>query len=266
MSESKGKIIFAILAVLLLLFGGGVTLYPFLNGLWVEHTMHKDAENFLLLLAEEEKAPEKPMENESYVIVGEADRTETTEPQPPAEHTQLWLDMKAYNEAIFREGQEGLSDPASYEKPSFRLSDYGLNSEVFGVLSIPRLELRMPIYLGATKENMANGAAVMGQTSLPIGGENTNCVLAGHRGWNGAAYFLYVDRLIPGDMVTVTNLWETLNYKVSDIKVIDPNDVEAIHIQANRELLTLLTCHPPASGGKQRYLVFCERIDNMEVS
>ena len=34
MSESKGKIIFAILAVLLLLFGGGVTLYPFLNGLW----------------------------------------------------------------------------------------------------------------------------------------------------------------------------------------------------------------------------------------
>ena len=33
MSGSKGKIIFAILAVLLLLFGGGVTLYPFLNGL-----------------------------------------------------------------------------------------------------------------------------------------------------------------------------------------------------------------------------------------
>ena len=59
MSESKGKIIFAILAVLLLLFGGGVTLYPFLNGLWVEHTMHKDAENFLLLLEDspEERRP-----------------------------------------------------------------------------------------------------------------------------------------------------------------------------------------------------------------
>ena len=26
-----------------------------------------------------------------------------------------------------------------------------------------------------------------------------------------------------------------------------------------RELLTLLTCHPYASGGKQRYLVICER-------
>ena len=259
MSGSKGKIIVAILAVLLLLFGGGILLYPYLNGLCVEYTMHRDAEDFLLLLEESQGET-------SYVIVGEPGRTETTEPQPPAEHTQLWLDMKAYNEAIFREGQEGLSDPAAYETPSFRLSDYGLDSEVFGVLSIPRLELRMPIYLGATKENMANGAAVMGQTSLPIGGENTNCVLAGHRGWNGAAYFLYVDRLIPGDTVTVTNLWETLTYKVSDIKVISPNDVEAIHIRPNRELLTLLTCHPPASGGKQRYLGFCERTDNMEVS
>ena len=47
MSGSKGKIIFAILAVLLLLFGGGVTLYPFLNGFWVEYTFHRDAEEFL---------------------------------------------------------------------------------------------------------------------------------------------------------------------------------------------------------------------------
>lgn len=263
MSGSKGKVIFAILAVPLLLFGGGVTLYPFLNGLWVNHTMHRDAEEFLLLLEEDEKAPEKPMEDKSYVIAGE---TETAESTAPEQYPELWLDMKAYNEAIFREGQEGLSDPVAYETPSFQLSDYGLNSEVFGVLSIPRLELRMPIYLGATKENMENGAAVMGQTSLPIGGDNTNCVLAGHRGWNGAAYFLYVDRLVPGDTVTVTNLWETLNYKVSEIKVISPNDVDAIHISPNRELLTLLTCHPPASGGKQRYLVFCERTDNMEVS
>ena len=260
MSESKGKIIFAILAVLLLLFGGCILLYPYLNGLWVNHTMHKDAEDFLLLL---EETPEESQGKPSYVIAGDA---ETVESIVPEQYPQLWLDMKAYNETIFREGQEGLSDPAAYEKPSFLLSDYGLNSEVFGVLSIPRLELRMPIYLGATKENMANGAAVMGHTSLPIGGTNTNCVLAGHRGWNGAAYFLYIDRLIPGDTVTVTNLWETLNYKVSEIKVISPNDVGAIHIQPNRELLTLLTCHPPASGGKQRYLVFCERIDNMEVS
>ena len=253
MSESKGKIPFVILAVLLLLFGGGTMLYPALNGLWVEQTMHRDSEDFLLLL--EEDAERIAVEN-SYVIPGEP---ESEKPDLPEQYSQLWLDMKAYNEAIFREGQNGLADPSAYEDACFWLSDYGLDSEVFGVLSIPKLDLQMPIYMGATKENMAAGAAVMGQTSLPIGGSDTNCVLAGHRGWNGAAYFLYINQLEPGDTVTVTNLWETLNYQVKETRIIDPNDVEAILIQPGHELLTLLTCHPPASGGKQRYLVFCER-------
>lgn len=260
MSESKGKILFVILAILLLLFGGGTILYLSLNGLWVEQTMHRDSEDFLLLLEED---AERTAEENSHVVPEEP---ESEKSNVPEQYSQLWLDMKAYNEAIFREGQKGLSDPSAYEDVCFRFSDYGLNSEVFGVLSIPKLNLQMPIYMGAAKENMAAGAAVMGQTSLPIGGSDTNCVLAGHRGWNGAAYFLYINQLEPGDTVTVTNLWETLNYQVKETKVIDPNDVEAILIQPGRELLTLLTCHPPASGGKQRYLVFCERDYEMEVS
>mgnify|MGYP000906479886 CR=1 FL=1 len=262
MSESKRKIFFAILAVLLLLPGCIMLLYPSLNGLWVDYTMRRNAEAFRSYVVLSQGVPEQEA---SHVV---NPQPEPTQPQSqlPSEHPQLWLDMKAYNEDIFREGQESLSNPTAYEKSSFRLSDYGLESEVFGVLSIPRLSLEMPIYLGASKQNMANGATVMGQTSLPIGGSNTNCVLAGHRGWNGAAYFLYINQLEPGDTVTVTNLWETLTYEVVETRIISPNDVDAIHIQPNRELLTLLTCHPPASGGKQRYLVFCERVYEMEVT
>ena len=256
MSESKRKIFFAILAVLLLLSGCIILLYPSLNGLWVDYTMRRNAEAFRSYVVLSQGVPEQEA---SHVV---NPQPEPTQPQSqlPSEHPQLWLDMKTYNEAIFREGQESLSNPTAYEESSFYLADYGLESEVFGVLSIPRLSLEMPIYLGASKQNMANGATVMGQTSLPIGGSNTNCVLAGHRGWNGAAYFLYINQLEPGDTVTVTNLWETLTYEVVETQIISPNDVDAIHIQPNRELLTLLTCHPPASGGKQRYLVFCERV------
>ena len=254
MSESKGKIFFAILAALLLLSGSIILLYPSLNGLWVDYTMRRDAQEFLSYVEVKPFTPEEGIPSETI----SQERVE--ESASPTEHTQLWLDMKAYNEAIFREGQEGLSNPTAYEESGFYLADYGLESEVFGVLTIPRLSLEMPIYLGASKQNMANGATVMGQTSLPIGGSNTNCVLAGHRGWNGAAYFLYINQLEPGDTVTVTNLWETLTYEVVETQIISPNDVDAIHIQPNRELLTLLTCHPPASGGKQRYLVFCERV------
>ena len=153
MSESKGKILFVILAILLLLFGGGTILYPSLNGLWVERTMHRDSEDFLLLLEED---AERTAEENSYVIPGEP---ESEKPDLPEQYSQLWLDMKAYNEAIFREGQNGLADPSAYEDACFWLSDYGLDSEVFGVLSIPKLNLQMPIYMGATKENGAAQSA-----------------------------------------------------------------------------------------------------------
>jgi sortase A len=139
------------------------------------------------------------------------------------------------------------------------LGDFGLTDEVFGVISIPVIDLSMPIYLGATDVHLANGAAQLSQTSLPIGGNNTNCVIAGHRGWNGAAYFRSVTVLQPGDTVIITNLWETLTYTVTATDIIEPYDVEKILIQDGKDMLTLLTCHPYASGGKQRYVIYCER-------
>ena len=46
------------------------------------------------------------------------------------------------------------------------------------------------------------------------------------------------------------------------IPIIQLHAVEKIKIQSNHDLLTLLTCHPHASGGKQRYVVYCERTIN----
>ena len=101
----------------------------------------------------------------------------------------------------------------------------------------------------------------MGNSSIPIGGKNTNAVIAGHRGYNGAPYFRYVPELQVGDSVDVTNLWGILHYKVVETRIIQPNDIDAIKIQPGRDLITLLTCHPYASGGRQRFLVICERME-----
>ena len=117
----------------------------------------------------------------------------------------------------------------------------------------------MPVYLGASDAHLAAGATVLGSTSAPIGGDSTNCVIAGHRGWRGADYFRHIDKLAVGDEVRITNLWETLTYTVADIQIIQPHEVDKIKIQQGRDLLTLLTCHPYASGGRQRYVVYCER-------
>lgn len=224
-------------AVLLFFAGLLVLLYPVMNGARLENASQKAAESFI----------------DAFVVPVE--RPEET----PRPYGELYAAMEEYNEKIYAEKQRGLSDPWAYETAGIDLSAYGLEDGIIAVLSVPAMELEMPVYLGASYDNMALGAAVLGQTSLPIGGSSTNCVIAGHRGWNGAAYFLNIDKLRVGDELSITNRWETLDYIVSEIRIIEPNDTDQILIQEGRELLTLMSCHPYASGGKYRYLVICER-------
>lgn len=246
-----------LIALMLLVFAAGLAflLYPSLWGAAVDQKISLNAQGFLNRDATEPTIPEVIVTIDSL-----------TEQEETRDYPELWADMVRYNETIYTQGQAGLSCEYDYQKPSFTLTQYGLADEVFGVISIPAMELEMPIFLGATEQHMAAGAAHLSQTSLPIGGENTNCVIAGHRGYNGASYFRYIDKLNVGDLVSVTNLWETLTYRVCEIKIIDPHDVTEILIQPGRELLTLLTCHPYASGGKQRYVVYCERVESSPVS
>ena len=246
-----------LIALMLLVFAAGLAflLYPSLWGAAVDQKISLNAQGFL---NRDETAPTIP-----DVIVTVDSPTESEETR---DYPELWADMVRYNEAIYTQGQAGLSCEYDYQKPSFTLTQYGLADEVFGVISIPAMELEMPIFLGATEQHMAEGAAHLSQTSLPIGGTNTNSVIAGHRGYNGASYFRYIDKLKVGDAVYITNLWERLTYRVCEIKIIDPHDVTEILIQPGRELLTLLTCHPYASGGKQRYVVYCERVESSPVS
>ena len=183
------------------------------------------------------------------------------ERKPEQQYPELLAALQEYNRQLYAEKQSRLIDLEACEEPAADLTAYGIEDEIIGVLEIPAMELTMPIYLGASDDHLAAGAAVLGNTSAPIGGDNSNCVIAGHRGWRGADYFRHIDRLQMGDTVTLTNLWETLTYTVADIRIIQPHEVEKIKIQPNRDLLTLITCHPYASGGRQRFVVYCERTE-----
>lgn len=186
--------------------------------------------------------------------------------EPEQQYSKLLADLQAYNQRIYAEKQSGLVDLEACEVPAADLTAYGIEDEIIGVLEMPTMELTMPVYLGASDAHLAAGAAVLGNTSAPIGGDNTNCVIAGHRGWRGADYFRHIDKLAVGDTVRLTNLWETLTYTVADIQIIQPHQIERIKIQSNRDLLTLLTCHPYASGGRERYVVYCEKLPTMSQS
>jgi len=232
----------------LILFAGiAVMAFPYVRGAIMDRRTARIAEDFLSRVVVD------PYREEDIVITF----TEPTEEE--REYPELWDAMVAYNESIYAENQSGMVNLQSFEKQSFVLQNYGLEDEVFGVISVPAIELSMPIYLGASRANMAIGAALMTETSMPIGTPNSNAVICGHRGWNGASYFLHIDKIKIGDTVTITNLWEELEYTVVSTKIISPYDLDAVKIQEGKEMITLLSCHPVASGGKQRYLVYCER-------
>ena len=181
------------------------------------------------------------------------------ERKPEQQYPELLAALQEYNRQLYKEKQCNLTDLEACEEPAADLTAYGIEDEIIGVLEIPAMELTMPVYLGASDAHLAAGAAVLGNTSAPIGDDNTNCVIAGHRGWKGADYFRHIDRLQAGDTVTLTNLWEMLTYTVADIRIIQPHEVDKIKIQQGRDLLTLLTCHPYASGGRERYVAYCVR-------
>lgn len=170
---------------------------------------------------------------------------------------ELYQAMQSYNQKIYENGQADLTDPWAYEAESMDLSEYGVKDGMIAVLSIPKMKVTLPVYLGATKEKMAKGAVMLGETSFPIEGTNSNCVIAAHRGWKGIPMFRDIEALEVGDIMTVQNCEETLTYQVTKLKVIMPDDSEYIMIQPGKNMLTLITCHPYRQHTR-RYLVYCE--------
>lgn len=258
--KSVLKFITYVLVAAMFLVGLFIFIYPLLSGYVSERNSSIYIENF-----ENKKS--------SYTEAKQSDNSGDTQSDSSQEEQkkkntealdELYKEMQRYNTNIYKNGQEGLCDAWAYEQTGIDLSEYGVYDGVVGVLRVPKMSnLEMPIFLGASRYNMSLGAAQLGQTSMPIGGNNTNCVLAGHRGWSGARFFLDIEQMEIGDMVYIENLWDTLSYRVSDIKIIYPNDIEEILIQENKDMLTLFTCHPYWAS-TYRYVVYCTRVESAE--
>lgn len=230
-----------IIACLLVVAGLGLLSYPYVSQWLYNHNATGLMEDF-------DKQMNQQKENKDSTSQGTAPYL-----------TDFYSQMQTYNENLFKHGQDGFKDAWSYQSASFDLSKWGFKENMAGYIDIPRMGVKLPLYLGANEENMKKGAVHLTETSLPMGGENTNCVIAAHRGYSRAAMFRDIEALQVGDEIYLTNFWETLTYKVVETKVILPNDVKEVMIQPGRDLVTLITCHPYGHD-YQRYVVYCERV------
>ena len=151
-----------------------------------------------------------------------------------------------------------LNQKISYENNLIDLRNYGFDNNIIGFLEIPSINVNLPIYLGANEENMKKGAVHLTGTSYPIGGINTNSVIAAHRSYYSSLMFRNIDKIKLGDIMYLNVLNMTLEYKAIKTDVIEPNELEKLTIQEGRDMVTIISCHPYPTD-KKRYVVYFER-------
>lgn len=170
-----------------------------------------------------------------------------------------------YNETLNSLGQTGLVDPFSELEKEAR-AEYARMlklEEMIGHVSIPKIDTKIPLYAGTSESILQRGAGHLEGTSLPVGGQSTHAVITAHRGLPQARLFTDLDKLKEGDLFYVTNIRDTLAYQVDQIQVIEPHQVEVLHIQEERDIVTLLTCTPYMINS-HRLLVTGHRVEYIQ--
>lgn len=125
---------------------------------------------------------------------------------------------------------------------------------VMGIIRIPKIDVELPIYHGTSEEVLQKGAGHLRGSSLPLGGEDTHVCVSAHRGLPNKQMFTRLDELEEGDLFFLESLGETLAYKVTDIRTVEPGNVRYLEIQKDRDLATLITCTPYGINTQRLYV------------
>ena len=178
-----------------------------------------------------------------------------------AEDYEKILDSaREYNQRLARRGiQWGLSDEQREEYiKQLDISGTG----VMGYIKIPKIDVMLPVYHGTDEGVLQISIGHLEQSSLPVGGETSHCMMSGHRGLPSARLFTDLDKLKEGDTFTMTILNETLTYEVDHIWIVEPSDLSHLVLEDGKDYCTLITCTPYGINS-HRLLVRAHRIENI---
>lgn len=155
--------------------------------------------------------------------------------------------MKAFEE----EQNEEEQNKKDHKKKDSLLLQEG----VIGIIEIPSLDIKYPVFEGAGSVQLNEGIGHVTNTTELCG--KGNCVLAGHNGSRRGVYFTYLCNIEAGAEVFLTNKSrEKHEYTVTETKVVNPYDERVTEPTAG-ESMTLFTC---ANHGTNRFVVKCEPV------
>lgn len=233
MKKKSSKIVI----ILIFLAGLSLLLYPLVANQWNNHRQKQLISNYESVVADKEAA-------------GNID------------YAAEMKKAEAYNDALrpsilpdsFAVAEAQTEADSSYEN-SLNIAGDGM----MGIVEIPKIAIKLPIYHGTGDEVLQKAAGHLEGSSLPIGGESTHAVISAHRGLPSASLFTDLDQLEIGDHFLIHVLDETLCYEVDQILVVDPEDTSALAVEDGEDLVTLLTC-TPYGVNTQRLMVRGHRV------
>lgn len=117
-------------------------------------------------------------------------------------------------------------------------------SNTIGVLYIPKIKVKLPIFNKTNDTLLNKGASLLEGSSYPSHDNSAHSVISAHRGLPEAKLFTDLPKLEIGDEFFIEINDEKLAYKVIETRVIEPTDTDALVIQDDKNLVTLLTCTP----------------------
>ena len=169
---------------------------------------------------------------------------QTVQAESEADLDAQWALAEEYNENLAGDPVHDPFVPGSgYALPDNYLEVLNLDG-VMGRLTIPKIDLDLPIYHGTDEATLQKGVGHIESTSLPIGGEYRHAVLTGHRGLPSAELFTRLDELDIGDEFYIHVLDKTLAYQVDRILTVEPDELESLVAEPGRDYVTLVTCTP----------------------
>ncbi len=139
-------------------------------------------------------------------------------------------------------------------------STMNVGSDVIAFIKIPKINIELPVFHGTAAVTLEKGVGHLRNTSLPVGGTDSHCVLTGHTGMPSSMLFTDLDKMEEGDMFYIKYLDEIHAYRVDQIKVVSPSDSSDLKIFPGKDYITLLTCYPYGVNS-HRLLVRGERVN-----
>ncbi|GAB2022511.1 hypothetical protein RyT2_15850 [Pseudolactococcus yaeyamensis] len=143
---------------------------------------------------------------------------------------------------------EELKDPlsqASLQNAKRKAYTSGTYAEhTIGVVYIPKIQVNLPIFDSTKEDFLTVGSALVAPSHYPSGGVNRHSVVSAHRGLPSATLFSNLDQLKKGDLFIFEVAGKYLAYKVSEIHVVEPQDMSKVAPVEGKDLASLLTCTP----------------------